>query len=73
MCTNREFDRKGSARHIRRLAAFFIAAVLLLLGTVPVHGASGAYLNYLFKDIYVDGYHINNFQLEDPVCIYKGS
>lgn len=33
----------------------------------------GKAFNYLYKDIYVDGYHINNYQLDHSVMVSGGS
>ncbi len=73
MCTFLR-EKQGLRPHIRK-AAVLVLSVLLLIGSAcPVFGASSErYLNYLFKDIYVDGYHINNYQLKNPVCICGGS
>ncbi|MBR0140018.1 MAG: lytic transglycosylase domain-containing protein [Firmicutes bacterium] len=73
MCTILR-EKQGLRPHIGRLTALLLAVLLLAGSAIPAFAASNErYLNYLFKDIYVDGYHINNYQLENPVCIYGGS
>jgi hypothetical protein len=74
MCTERSFEKRSPGSAISGIAAALLAAVLILSAAAPVFAASEEKsLNYLFKDIYVDGRHINNYQLSDPVCIVAGS